>query len=47
MQHGCKEIYRARLQSTKQGKEAYEEAEADESPYVGEVFGPPSRNLQG
>ena len=41
MQEGCEAIYPARLHNTMHGKEAYEQAEADESPYVGEVFGPP------
>ena len=47
MQEGCEAIYPARLHSTMHGEEAYKKAEADKSPYVGEVFGPPPHHPEG
>ena len=47
MQQGCEAIYPATLHNTMHGEKAYKRAEADKSPYVGEVFGPQAHSPDG
>ena len=47
MQQGCETIYPVVIHNTVHGKDVKNAAEKTNSPYMGEVFGPPSKQKIG